>query len=91
MITAVAIIQAGRLFVGKPNVDRHHDLIAQIVRDTGIRPVNGVQGFVDQTGRFYNRVEAGQHALACGQVAVGHSNIRHAFNSRIGLFSEDLW
>jgi hypothetical protein len=91
MITAAAIVQGGRIFAGKPGVDRHHNLIGRIVKETGIRPVNGEQGFVDHTGRFLNRKDAGKHALECGQVIDGHANIRHEYNSRLGLFSEDLW
>lgn len=91
MIVAVAIIQNGILFTGEPHKDRHHNLIGRIAKELNVRPVNGEQGFVDQTGKFYNRDEAGKHALECGQVVVNHANIRHHFNPRIGLFSEDLW
>lgn len=91
MITAAAIIQNGILFVGEPRKDRHHNLIGRIVKELNIRPVNGEQGFVDHTGKFYNREDAGQHALECGQVAAGHANIQHTFNPRAGLYSEDLW
>lgn len=91
MIVAAAIKQDGTVFHGTPRVERHHHLIRRIASLLHIRPVNGEQGFIDQMGRFYNRIEAGQHALKCGQVVEGHANIRHAFNSRLGLFSEDLW
>ena len=92
MITAVAILQPNDvLYVGEPGVDRHHNLIHHIATTTGIRPIAGIQGFVDHTGKFYNRHDAGLHALECGQVVDGHANRRHPFTRRIGLFSEDLW
>lgn len=41
------------------------------------------QGFVDEYGIFLNRIEAAEHALACGQVA--------KLSRPPELFSEDLW
>lgn len=41
-----------------------------------------VQGFLDETGVFYNRKAALKYALACGQIASSKLN---------QLFSEDLW
>jgi hypothetical protein len=38
---------------------------------------------VDQDGNFYNRVEAGRHAIECGQI--------EKLNNPPELFSEDLW
>jgi hypothetical protein len=91
MIISAAVKQNGHVYWGSPGKERHHDVIHRIATMMKIRPVNGEQGFIDQMGRFYNRIEAGQHALKCGQVIAGHANIRHAFNPRLGLFSEDLW
>ncbi len=91
MIIAAAIKQNGHVYWGEPRKERHHDVIRQIANLMKIRPVNGEQGFIDQKGKFYNRVDAGKHALECGQVVKNHANIRHTFNPRLGLFSEDLW
>lgn len=55
-----------------------------------IRPVNGEQGFIDRSGKFYTREEAAKHAIECGQVVEGKANIKHVFDG-IRLYSEDLW
>lgn len=90
MITHAAILQDGLMYVGRLN-ERHHDIIRQIVEVTKKKPATGEQGFIDETGKFYDRLGAGFHALECGQVKVGKANIQHEFNPRLGLFSEDLW
>lgn len=88
MITRAAILLDGELWAGKDG-DRHHDIIRAITAN-GKRAHGGTQGFVTHAGEFLNRQEAARHAIECGQVIVGHANIRHAFNGR-ELFSEDLW
>jgi len=72
---------------------RHHNIIADSKEAGYTRQdvAKAVQGFVDQTRKFYDRKEAGKHAEECGQVIVGHATVRHVYNPRLGLFSEDLW
>lgn len=89
MITRVAILQNGQLFVGEEG-ERHHNLIPKIAKALNIRPVNGEQGFINHKGEFLNREQAAREALECGQVIDGHANIKHVFDG-IRLYSEDLW
>lgn len=91
MIVAAAILQDGVVYAGIPGKERHHDVIRQIVERTGVKPVTGRQGFVDEKGNFMDRVAAGIHAEECGQVTVGKANIHHVFSETYQLFSEDLW
>jgi hypothetical protein len=88
MITRAAILMPEKLWVGEEN-ERHHHLIHKIYC-AGYRAAKGIQGFVNHTGKFLTREEAAKEALECGQVIVGHANIKHEFNGR-ELFSEDLW
>lgn len=59
---------------------------------------NIVQGFVDEAGKFYNRNEAAEHAVECGQQFYCSSPVDSAkrFKSEspdlpFALVSEDLW
>lgn len=63
---------------------RHHDCLRAIHED-GNRPSSCVdaQGFMTSTGRFVDRVEAGQIAITAGQI--------EALKWPPNLFSEDLW
>jgi hypothetical protein len=92
MITFAAMLVGDLLLIGAKG-ERHHDLIRRC-KETGItraQVAQAEQGFVNHEGKFLNREDAGREALACGQVIEGHANIRHPFNSRLGLFSEDIW
>lgn len=62
---------------------RHWQVIAMRYYNTGLSTTgDAVQGFVDNSGNFYNRVEAKELALKNGQIGEDH----------IGeLYSEDLW
>lgn len=85
MIVAAAILFEGKVYVGIHGKDRHHDVIRNIVRETGTKYVpNHGNGFIDDKGTFMHREEAGQHALACGQL----KSLR--YNGK-KLYSEDLW
>lgn len=103
MIVRVAILvefkglEGMYLFVGKEG-DRHHNLF----HDYLIGPsytTECIQGFVDDTGKFYNRENAAKHAIECKQVVVGIANIpresdvgpgKYVFDGET-LYSEDLW
>ncbi len=95
MIVESAIqLEDKSVFRGK----RHHNVIHLIsttapgYRDGEkiLKPVIGVQGFVDDKGNFLNRKEAAQHALECGQVETGKAKFQHIFNGET-LYSEDVW
>lgn len=88
-ITAAAILMDG-VVISAPPPARHHDLILGTAtvddrRETIARPrlIRGLQGFLTDRGRFIERNEARQIAVASGQCA----NPRHPEL----LFSEDLW
>lgn len=88
MITRAAILMPKGLWVGEKD-ERHHHLIHKIWC-AGLKAAVGTQGFVNHLGAFLNRQESASEALSCGQVVIGHANIRHVFNGR-DLYSEDLW
>jgi len=84
VITGVAIKTATEFFIAsKPR--RHHDLIHNLnmVYPSVMHAHDVQQGFVDQDGKFYNRTEAAEHAMACGQI--------DWLNWPPELYSEDLW
>lgn len=81
-IKFAAIFVDGLVFIGK----RHHNILLTL-HECGYE--NGAakledQGFVTNTGRFVNRTEAAQIALAAGQVDQLHYQSGQ-------LFSEDLY
>ena len=81
MITGVAIMTATALYsVDRPA--RHADLF-NLTSKQSPEVHGGVQGFVDENDVLYNRTEAAEHALACGQI--------EKLISPPELFSEDLW
>jgi hypothetical protein len=47
---------------------------------------SGVQGFVDETGKFYTRVEAAREVVRLGQELAPRNRFRPDM-----LFSEDVW
>lgn len=85
-ITRAAIRYKGNI-VSLPQPARHHDIIRHIADELKWHPhylpVCGPedQGFVTNTGRFIDRVEAYRVALNAGQLLRGTPN----------LFSEDVW
>lgn len=82
MITGVALASHGEVLHILPRPFRHHDLIHRFSHlYPGMMMV--VQGFVDEHGTFYNRVDAGRHDYACGQI--------ESLMSPPELYSEDLW
>lgn len=85
MIHAVAIKYKGTLYT-LPQPARHYELMPIICEDTGANVIfgQGEQGFITDTGEFLGRVEAGKHALACGQCKM----IASASGE---LYSEEVW
>jgi hypothetical protein len=84
-IEHVAIMYEGKLW-SLPRPNRHHNIIRVIAacNGVGIKGPN-VQGFLTDQGRFVDRKEALQIALAAGQV-LNPDDVRGA-----RLYSEDLW
>jgi hypothetical protein len=85
-ITHVAIRFAGKVW-SLPRPHRHHHVIRLIVDSTGVSHVDAHdrdQGFLDQEGRYLDRVEA----LA---VARGARQLRADVIVQDQLYSENLW
>jgi hypothetical protein len=82
MITHAAIEKDGVVYVGATG-QRHNHILCDASRPFGFLK-NGTQGFVDETGKFYNRHDAARHAFACGQLPYDKEcpDI---------ILSEDLW
>lgn len=85
MIVGVAIKYdaLGVVSLLKPN--RHDDIIRLVDNTYGMptKFCDSVQGFIDDKGLFLDRIQAGEHALECGQIE------KRKWGKR--LFSEDLW
>lgn len=64
MIVAAAIKYDGKIFSGK----RHNDVFAKLIELGYKRPIVGVQGFVDEDGKFYTREEAAKDVIESGQL-----------------------
>lgn len=91
-IVAAAIVQYGQIY-SLPAPARHHDVISYISRNVSgfrdengkiLKPVNGIQGFIDLFGNFLTREEAAIITLRTGQ-------IEKLEYSKDKLFSEDLF
>jgi len=78
MIKAVAIKIGDKIYRGAGG-DRHNHLYSYFGEDTFAGPHK--QGFVDDKGKFYDRIEAAAHAFECKQT-------KKQFEA---LLSEDLW
>lgn len=87
MIVAAAIIYDGVVWM-LPRPARHHHIIKAHFDVTGNKG-SGEQGFVDEFGQFYRRVEAGRHAHRCHQQFLERPD--GCVFSLGRLFSEDLW
>ena len=79
MIVLAAIKKDGIVYIGQ----RHSDILCNERRPFGFLK-NGIQGFVDQEGKFYNRHDAAKHAFTCGQLP-------HDKTCPDIIVSEDLW
>lgn len=92
MITQAAIMHKGRVWT-LPRPARHHHVIRAIHSVLeGYESLNDVivvsqasQGFLDDKGNFFDRIEAAHHALACKQLK------QCDMTAPPRLFSEDLW
>lgn len=87
MITEAAVrYGASTVVSGKPPM-RHIDIRREVWKagKTEMREMGGVDGFLTHDGVFLGRLEALQHAQACGQTLL--CKTPHP----LGLFSEDLW
>lgn len=86
-LTHVAIRFRGKTYA-LPAPNRHHHVIAFIVRETGVDHVDARdedQGFLDESGTYLNRKQALVSADLLGQLKPGTV-------VRCGqLFSEDVW
>lgn len=82
MITAAAILYNKRI-VSLPPPHRHPHLIWLLADEGNPTPIKGEQGFIDDEDNFLNRIDAGKHALSCGQL--------DKLNWAPQLFTEDLW
>ena len=80
-LTASAVVHGGRVFTGL----RHCDAIKLAVNVTGIKPVKGCQGFIDEEGTFHDRYQARIIAIMEGQVK------EEDLRKKDIIFSEDLW
>jgi hypothetical protein len=63
---------------------RHHHIIEHLAERAVTLPVRGVQGFVDNFGRFWERAQAKKIARRAGQLLPTASD-------HVLLFTEDLW
>lgn len=100
MIIAAAIKDENGKVWSVPQPGRHGHVIRLMV-DNGGKARSGIQGFVDESGKFYNRNEAVKHAIESGQqfwcYNPGDSSQRFKIDPPKGpnkpreLFSEDLW
>lgn len=83
MILQAAILQNGIVYTGK----RHPDVIADMRSKGIVWNHTEIQGFVTDTGKFLNRMDALDHFIKSGQKTVSSSGLR----MNVGLFSEDLY
>lgn len=94
MIIKAAIKDADGNIWDVPQPGRHSDIFSiNSIRE------HSVQGFIDETGKFYDRYEAAEHAVACGQQFYCYSPMNPTKDRfkcdppylPFTLFSEDLW
>ena len=79
-IVESAITQDGKIYTGR----RHHNVIADMVNTHKLPiPIKGEQGFVDENGKFLDRLEGADLALKSGQI--------QKLSWPPNLYSEDLW
>lgn len=85
MIIAAAIKQ-GELIHSLPRPARHHDIIHAMVVNGYKTPITGEQGFINNRGRFLDRIRALQEAYLEGQVTPEQKEGKSQ-----QLYSEDCW
>lgn len=87
-ITHVAVSIAGTVY-SLPAPNRHHNVL-HYMKARGLREYgNEIQGFVDESGNFLDRLAAYELAVRTGQI----NRSKQPPNSYNGnnLYSEDLW
>lgn len=69
-----------------------HGFIYSAMKDAGIpkRVSEVVEGFLDQNGHFYNRKEAFEIAINCGQLSATTRQLKRE-KCELELYSEDLY
>lgn len=84
-----AALKLANLIISAPPPARHHTLINGLGEATGVPRLTRMddQGFLTNTGRFVDRVEAKKIALAAGQCTEDKCLLKDAED----LYSEDLW
>lgn len=83
MIVAAAIKGENNKVYALPAPARHHDVI-HVMAQAGLpTPIKGEQGFIDSERGFVGRFQAGNIALAEGQIT------KLQWGNK--LYSEDLW
>jgi len=83
-IVGAAVQWQGLVFC-LPPPKRHHDIL-HLMTAIGLPKIaHQEQGFLTNTGRYVNRLDALEIAKAAGQ------NPKMANAPYLGLFSEDLW
>lgn len=80
-IIACCAIEFTELTLSLPPPCRHHHVIQRYHATTGRSSSGKRQGFITSQGRFVDRSEAAQIALAAGQIE----------KFKPLLYSEDLW
>lgn len=83
-----AALKLGNLIISAPPPARHHTLINGLGLATGIPRLTKMddQGFLTNTGRFVDRIEAKKIALETGQCTEESCVVKGE-----DLYSEDLW
>jgi hypothetical protein len=88
-VDRAAIWHRGRTYsVARPG--RHHDVI-RAMDSAGIDPAQGHQGFITNAGRFVDRKQAMQIAIAAGQLLPLVQDGVPMERTSPELFSEDVW
>lgn len=83
VIETAAVLFRGKIF-SVPRPGRHDVALEEAAKQSGLHCIiKEKQGFVTSTGRFVDRIEAAQIALAAGQI----KKLKWPPN----LYSEDLW
>lgn len=83
-IVAVAIKHPSGTVYQLPPPNRHHNVIAVMIKGRTGAVMESEQGFVTSTGRFVDRYAAKTIAVAANQQVPGHHNLPQ-------LYSEDVW
>ena len=83
-IAGVAMRMTDRMFVSMPAPARHGDLIHELHLCGAGTYAHNEQGFVTDTGRYVNRINA-------RTIATDANQLKADARDHIDLFSEDVW